>query len=78
MAVRRLDLATAEDECGDSALGRVRRAWERLAPGESLEVLTDVAEQAFAVRAWARRSGAGVEESREAGRVQLRLGRPAE
>jgi TusA-related sulfurtransferase len=53
-----LDLGTAEEMCGDPALGRVRRAWAELAPGGVIEVRTPIAEQAFAVRGWARREGA--------------------
>jgi TusA-related sulfurtransferase len=74
MPVRTLDLATAEEECGDSALGRVRRELAALEAGELLEVLTGVTEQVFAVRAWARRAGAAVvEEGREGGRTRLVL-----
>src|ERR1017187_4369742 len=59
MGLRHLDLATAEEGCGDNALGRVRRAYETLPPDEFLEVLTTVPEQAFAVRVWTRRAGGG-------------------
>jgi TusA-related sulfurtransferase len=76
MGLRHLDLATAEEGCGDNALGRVRRAYETLPPDEFLEVLTTVPEQAFAVRVWARRAGgAVVEESREQGRTRIVLRR---
>ena len=76
MGLRHLDLATAEEGCGDNALGRVRRAYETLPPDELLEVLTTVPEQAFAVRVWARRAGgAVVEESREQGRTRIVLRR---
>ena len=76
MGLRHLDLATAEEGCGDNALGRVRRAYETLPPDEFLEVLTTVPEQAFAVRVWARRAGgAVVEESREQGRIRIVLRR---
>jgi TusA-related sulfurtransferase len=53
-----LDLADAEQECGDPALGRVRRGYDALTPGQIIEVRTPIAEHAFAVRAWARRAGA--------------------
>ena len=77
MAERSLDLADAERECGDGALARVRRACAELEPGEPLTILTGVAEQAFAVRAWARKSGVElVEEAREGGRSWLVIRRP--
>ncbi|MGA8015873.1 MAG: hypothetical protein WCB85_08160 [Candidatus Dormiibacterota bacterium] len=78
MSPPRVDLASAEEECGDNAMGRVLRAYEQLAPGDQLEVLTDVAEQAFAVRTWARRSGIEVlDDSRASGRFRLMVSRPA-
>ena len=78
MGPGRLDLTSAEDECGDSALGRVRRAYESLSPGECLEVVTGVAEQVFGIQVWSRRVGGElVEESREPGRTRLLLRRPA-
>ncbi|MGP8160591.1 MAG: sulfurtransferase TusA family protein [Candidatus Dormibacteria bacterium] len=78
METRRLDLSDAEVGCGDSAMGRVRRAYGTLAAGERLEVLTGVAEHVFAVRAWSRRVGGEVvEESRERGLTRLVLQRPA-
>jgi TusA-related sulfurtransferase len=74
----RVDLASAEEECGDTAMGRVLRAYDQLAPGQRLEVLTDVAEQAFAVRTWARRSGIQMlDDSRVSGRFRLVVSRPA-
>jgi TusA-related sulfurtransferase len=77
MPARQLDLATAEEECGDNAMGRVLRAFAQLAPAEPLEVLTDVAEQAHAVRTWARRSGIEVlADGRQAGRHRLVVSRP--
>ena len=73
-----LDLGTAEEECGDSAMGRVRRAYGNLAPGQRLEVVTGVAEHLFGIRAWSRRVGGEVvEERREGGRTRLVLRRPA-
>ncbi|MGO8685641.1 MAG: sulfurtransferase TusA family protein [Candidatus Dormibacteria bacterium] len=78
MEPRRLDLTSAEDGCGDSALGRVRRAYATLAPGAGLEVVTGVAEHVFGIEAWSRRVGGElVEESREPGRTRLLLRRPA-
>jgi TusA-related sulfurtransferase len=72
-----LDLADAEQECGDPALGRVRRAYETLGPGQVVEVRTPIAEQAFAVRAWARREGAELVADQRDGRVAiLRVRRP--
>jgi len=77
MPLRRVDLAGAEEECGDGALGRVRRAYDQLQAGERLEVLTGVAEQVFAVRAWSRRAGGEVvEEGSEMGRTRLVVRRP--
>jgi TusA-related sulfurtransferase len=73
-----LDLTSAEAACGDSALGRVRRAYGTLAPGESLVVVTAVAEQVFGIQAWSRRVGGElVEERREPGPTRLVLRRPA-
>jgi TusA-related sulfurtransferase len=77
MEPRRLDLTDGDDDCGDSALGRVRHAYSSLAPGDRLEVETRVAEQAFGIRAWSRRVGGEViEEDRGAGRFRLVLRRP--
>ena len=51
-----LDLGGAEDLCTQpGALDQVRKAYARLEPGDRLEVLTPVAEHAFAVRAWSRK-----------------------
>ena len=72
-----LDLAHAEDECGDNALSRVRRALEGLPRGALLEVTSPVAEHAFAVRAWSRREGVGVvadERHDGVARILLRRG----
>jgi len=67
-----VDLRGAEDECGDTALRAVRRAIKELASGEVLEIVSDVAEQVFTVRAWARKTGrAVVEESREGKLVRM-------
>jgi TusA-related sulfurtransferase len=78
MEARHLDLTTAEEECGDSAMGRVRRAYATLAPGERLEVVTGVAEHVFGIRAWSRRAGGELlDESREPGSTRLVLRRPA-
>jgi TusA-related sulfurtransferase len=57
---RTLDLTRSEEECGDSALQLVRRAYKELVPGEALEVKATVAEHAFVVRAWARKAGAPI------------------
>jgi TusA-related sulfurtransferase len=77
MEPRRLDLTGADEDCGDSALGRVRHAYARLAPGDRLEVVTRVAEQAFGIHAWSRRVGGEVlEEDRAAGCFRLVLRRP--
>ncbi len=77
MEPRRLDLTSDDDDCGDSALGRVRHAYANLAPGDRLEVLTRVAEQVFGIRAWSRRVGGEVvEEDRGAGCTRLVLRRP--
>jgi len=55
-----LDLHGAEDHCGDSAAAMVRQALDGLAIGEELQVLTDVAEHAFMIRALTARSGRAV------------------
>lgn len=65
---RTVDLRAAEDECGDTALQIVRRAWKELSPGEVLEVKSNVAEHAFVVRAWARKTGKTVVEDRTEGK----------
>jgi hypothetical protein len=78
MEPRRLDLARSEEECGDNALGRVRRAVAGLAGGELLAVSSPVADHAFAVRAWSRREGIDiVEDQRVDGVTTLVLRRPA-
>ena len=72
-----LDLADAEQECGDPALGRVRRAYETLGAGQVIEVRTPIAEHAFVVRAWARRGGAElVTDQRDGSVAILRVRRP--
>ena len=65
---RTVDLTKAEEECGDSALQLVRRALKQLAPGEVLEVRATVAEHAFVVRAWARKTGQTILEDQVDGR----------
>jgi TusA-related sulfurtransferase len=65
---RTVDLTSAEDECGDTALQLVRRALNELAPGEILEVKATVAEHAFVVRAWARKTGKRVLDDRTEGK----------
>ena len=73
-----LNLGDAEQECGDPALARVRRAYADLAPGQTVEVRSPVAEHAFAVRAWSRREGAElIRDQREGRDVVLRVRRPA-
>jgi TusA-related sulfurtransferase len=73
-----IDLAGAEQECGEPALERVRRGYAVLPPGEFIEVRTPIAEHAFAVRAWARRSGAElVDDLREGAETVVRVRRPA-
>jgi TusA-related sulfurtransferase len=64
---RTLDLTNAEDECGDTALAIVRRTMKELAAGEVLEVQSTVAEHAFVVRAWARKTGRPIVEDRTEG-----------
>jgi TusA-related sulfurtransferase len=72
-----LDLAGSEQDCGDHALERVRRAYAALAAGEVLEASSPIAEHAFAVRAWARQVGAElVGEERAAAVSVLRVRRP--
>ncbi len=56
-AARVLDLRKSEQECGDTALQLVRRVVKEMAPGEVLEVLANVPEHTFTVRAWARKTG---------------------
>ncbi|MGA3183769.1 MAG: hypothetical protein ABSE52_04140 [Candidatus Dormibacteria bacterium] len=78
MVPSHLDLTTAEEECGDSAMGRVRRAYATLGPGDRLEVVTGVAEHLFGIRAWSRRVGGEIlEESTEGRCIRLVLRRPA-
>lgn len=73
-----LDLAGAEQECGDPALERVRRGYAALPPGEVIEVRTPIAEHAFAVRVWARRTGAElVGDHRDGAETVVHLRRPA-
>ena len=76
---RTLDLRGAEDTCGDSALQLVRRALKDLAPGEVLEVISTVAEHAFVVRAWARKTAKPILEDRtEAKETRILLERTAD
>ncbi|MGH8910552.1 MAG: sulfurtransferase TusA family protein [Egibacteraceae bacterium] len=63
-----LDLAYAEQECGDSALQIVRRELNGLRVGQVLEIQTTVAEHAFIVRAWARKTGRTLLDDRTEGR----------
>jgi TusA-related sulfurtransferase len=78
MEPSRLDLSDVEEGCWDSALGRVRRAYAGLAPGDRLEVVTRVAEHLHGIRVWSRRVGVEVvEESREPDGMRLVLRRPA-
>jgi TusA-related sulfurtransferase len=73
-----LDLAQSEQECGDPALGRVRRAYDTVGAGQVIEVRTPIAEHAFAVRAWARRAGAElIADQRDGGVAILRVRRPS-
>jgi TusA-related sulfurtransferase len=76
---RTVDLTRAEEECGDSALQMVRRALKELAPGEVLEVKATVAEHAFVVRAWARKTGKPIlEDQTEGKRTRILLERTAD
>jgi len=65
---RTLDLTRSEEECGDTALQLVRRAFDELGPGDVLEVKAVVAEHAFVVRAWARKTGKTVLDDRSEGK----------
>jgi TusA-related sulfurtransferase len=65
---RTVDLTHSEDECGDNALAVVRRALKGLAPGQVLEVKATVAEHAFVVRAWARKTGKRIVDDRSEGK----------
>ena len=72
----RLDLARSEEECGDNALSRVRRAVAELPAGGLLEVSSPVADHAFSVRAWSRREGLEiVDDRRDDGVTRLVLRR---
>lgn len=66
-----LDLSSAEQECGDPALDRVRRAYAALAKGEVLEARSPIAEHAFAVRAWARQVSADTVSDHREGAVSV-------
>jgi TusA-related sulfurtransferase len=73
-----LDLSNAEQECGDPALERVRRAYAALQPGQVLEARSPVAEHAFAVRAWSRKEGADlIADERDGREAVVRVRRPA-
>ena len=65
---RTLDLRRSEEECGDTALQLVRRTVKEMAPGEILEVQANVAEHAFVVRAWARKTGRRIVEDTSEGK----------
>ncbi len=76
---RTIDLTRSEEECGDTALQLVRRAFNELAPGDLLEVKSVVAEHAFVVRAWAKKTGKPILEDRTEGReTRILLQRPAD
>jgi len=64
---RTLDLTHSEEGCGETALAVVRRTMNDLAPGEVLEVQSTVAEHAFVVRAWARKTGRPILRDRTEG-----------
>jgi len=66
---RTLDLTSSEEECGDTALALLRRTMKELAPGEVLEVQSTVAEHAFVVRAWARKTGRPILGDRTEGKM---------
>ena len=76
---RTLDLTRSEEECGDTALQLVRRAFNELAPGDLLEVRSVVAEHAFVVRAWAKKTAKPILEDATEGReTRILLQRPAD
>jgi len=64
---RLIDLSQSEQDCGDSALAVVRRALKELNPGQIMEVRTTVAEHAFVVRAWARKTRKSIISDRTEG-----------
>ena len=66
---RTLDLTRSEEECGDTPLQLVRRAYDELGPGDVLEVKAVVAEHAFVVRAWAVKTGKTVLDDRSDGKA---------
>jgi TusA-related sulfurtransferase len=74
-----VDLSGAEELCSEPApLERVRRAYAELPRGRRLEVHTPIAEHAFAVRAWSRKSGIVLlDDRRENGVHVLVLAPPA-
>lgn len=67
-ASARVDLRQSEDQCGDTALKAVRRDMKPLQPGQVLEVQLNVAEQAFVLRAWARKTGRAIVEEHTEGK----------
>jgi TusA-related sulfurtransferase len=76
---RTLDLTHSEEECGDTALQLVRRAFDQLEPGRVLEVRTAIAEHTFVVRAWARKTGKPVLDDRTEGKeTRILLQRPVD
>ena len=76
---RTLDLTRSEEECGDTALQLVRRALNQVEPGDVLEVKAVVAEHAFVVRAWARKTGKPILEDRSEGKeTRILVQRPAD
>lgn len=70
---RTVDLRDSEDQCGDTALKAVRRVLKDLGPGDVVEILSDVAEQVFTVRAWARKTGRDVLEETKEGKLTRML-----
>lgn len=76
---RLVDLSSAEQDCGDSALAVVRRALKELDHGQIMEVRTTVAEHAFVVRAWARKTRRPIIADRtEGGQTRIFLKRTAD
>lgn len=51
-----LDVTDSEQECGDSAVARVRSTLRSMQTGEVLEIKVDNREHEFVVSAWARKA----------------------
>ena len=63
-----LDVTDSEQECGDSAVARVRSTLKSMREGEVLEVKVDNREHEFVISAWSNKANHKVLNIRHQGR----------